>query len=217
MILPTLDQLLEYVGVDINLAEKTITLNLPGVHISHISFRTVKAMSEDPGTVSNILSKCFIQRRVMWQDFRSEKAEDCKKSIDEMKDILEDKAREFRKTGKAKDDEYADLLEAWANECVDASKSFREAIDTEQRDREAYQRWELPESSDIQRASISISEILGRFRLRTYLFVDLFIQLLQKNSKVKKQVLDKIDDGKSLLVQAYGISYKQIATLEWGI
>ena len=110
--------------------------------------------------------------------FPAEKAEYCKQSIDELKDVLKDKAREFRKTGKAKDAQYADLLKAWANECVSASKSFRDAIDTEQRDRKDYQSGALLGADEIWRADSRIRDILGPFRQRTYPFVDAFRTLL---------------------------------------
>lgn len=209
-----LDELLE-IGNRVKV--EYVDLKLPGVMTIHISFPTVKEMRQDHGTVSNILSECFIRRRVMWQDFTREEAEYCKQSIDEVKDALENKASEFRKTGKAKDARYADLLEAWANDCVEASKSFRDAINAEQRYREAYQRWELLESSDIFRAKWSIPEILGRFRQRTYPAVDAFIQLLPDNSEVKNQALEKINFGKSVLIRAHGMSPDQIATADWAI
>ena len=212
-----LDEIMKYVGVNIDWDKRYLDLKLVVLTISHISLRTVKEMCQDHGTVSDILSVCFITRKVMWQDFQREKAEYCRQSIDEMKDVLENKAREFRKTGKAKDARYADLLEAWANECVNASKSFRDAIATEQRDREDYQSGTLLEASDIWRAGSRIREILGPFRQRTYPFVDAFIQLLPKDSVVKKQAQEQIDLGKGLLVRAYGMSFDQIvkAIADW--
>src|SRR5215467_470520 len=99
-----LDELLKIVNlVNIDWDKREVDLKLGVLTISHISFRTVKEMRQDHGTVSNILSECFIRRQVMWQDFPRENAKYCKQSIDEVKDVLEDKAREFRKTGKAKD------------------------------------------------------------------------------------------------------------------
>lgn len=217
MTLWTLDQLLMMpTMLKVNFDEKTITFNLPGVVISHIPFPTFKKMCQDHGTVSNILSECFIRRQVMWADYRMEKAEYCRQSLDELKDILEDKAKAFRKTGKAEDAIYADMLEAWANECVEASKSFRNAIDTERRDREAYQRWELQESSDIWRADSRIRDILYPFRLRTYWFVNAFIQLLPKDSNVRNQAQEKINSGNSLLI-ADRMSPDQIENAVWGI
>jgi hypothetical protein len=215
-----LDELLLYLEKIVNLLknidldEVYVDLKLPGVLTFHIPFRTVKEMRKDHGTVSNILSECFIRRKVMWEDFWREKAEYCKQSIDEMKDVLEDKAREFRKTGEAKDAQYADMLEAWANECVEASKSFREAIDQERRDREDYQSGAIIESGDIWRADSRIREILDPFRQRTYPFVNAFIQLLPKDSEVKKQAQKQINSGNSLLI-ADGMSPDQIATADW--
>lgn len=202
-------------GVDLDAQGRKLTLRLGPVTIKEISLRAATGLSKNPRAIAKILSGHFINRQVMWQDFRRETVEQCVGSLEDLKNKNEEQADAFSASGEEGDRLIADLLQAWANECDAAIKEFRAAAQTE-RDSRAIEF----DSEFVLRATDEISRILGEFRTRTYPIVDAFIESVAAPvaaGQVGQQALDRLEAGKNLLIQYYGVSSSRIARPSWEV
>ena len=86
-------------GLEVDLEKKSYTVKLGPLTLKGISFKTVKALSSDPTIVEEVLSKHFIQRGVMFADFRRETIEDCVRSLRGLQTLNQDQSKAFLATG----------------------------------------------------------------------------------------------------------------------
>ncbi len=192
-------------GLEVDLEKKVYTVKLGPLTLKGISFKTVKALSSDPTSIEELLSKHFIQRGVMYADFRRETIEDCVRSLRGLQTLNQDQAKAFLTTKKPEDKMFASMLTAWANECDKAVTYLQAAVEDE--------RDPINTGMDIS-ARDAIPGALGDMRSATYPTVELFIQLLPEGSPVKAQALATIAQGKDVLVRHFGVPVSRLVAPE---
>ena len=192
-------------GLEVDLEKKSYTVKLGPLSIKEISFKTVKALSSQPPVVEGILSKHFIQRGVMFEDFRREKIADCIRSLRELQVMNHDRSEAFAASKKPEDVVFSTILSAWANEC-DKAVSYLEAAVEDERD-------PINTGMDVS-AKDAIPGALGDMRKATYPTVELFVQLLPDGNPVKMQAVATLAQGKDLLVRHFGVAVSDLVTPE---
>ena len=192
-------------GLEVDLEKKSYTVKLGPLTLKGISFKTVKALSSDPAIIELVLSKHFIQRGVMFADFRRETIEDCIHSLRELQTLNQGQAIAFLATNKPEDSLFSSMLSAWANECDKAVTYLQAAVEDE--------RDPINTGMDIS-AKDAIPGALGDMRSATYPSVDLLIQLLPEGNLVKAQALKTIADGKNVLVRHFGVPVTNLVAPE---
>ena len=189
-------------GIEVDFRERTYTIKLGPITLKNLSFETVQALSSNQGAIDSLLSKCFVQRGVMWQDFTKETVDKCIRSLRELQNLLEEQASSFDATVHG-EDQFPSSLRAWANECDGAARLLVLAVEDEGDP--------INTGMDI-RAEDSIPDALGGLRKSMYPFIEFLIDLLPDKDQVKDQAAARLREGKNILVRVFGISVSELVS-----
>ncbi len=181
--------------------KRTFTVVVGPMSFENVPFSTLKSLRSDSRIIEPILSKQFIQRGVMWQDFRRERVDFCIKSLRELQTLCESSAEQFSESRFQKDHILRSVLHSWASECDAAAKHLQSALDDE--------RDPINSGMDIS-ARDSVPWALGEFRKATYPSVAMFIELLAVDNPVRTQAAKTFREGSDLLVKHFGISTSEL-------
>jgi len=192
-------------GVVIDAKSRTYTIKLGALKFKNLPFETVKALSSNQLVIESLLSRHFVQRGVMWEDFRREEVERCIRSLRDLQKLSETQAPAFAETKKPEDQMLSSMLQAWANECDGAAKLLESGIENE--------RDPINTGMDMS-AQEWIPNVLGTFRKATYPFVEMFIALLPETNPVKAQAAERLRRGKDILVKYYHVSTNDLTSPE---
>lgn len=192
-------------GLEVDLEKKTYTVKLGPLALKGISFKTVKALSSQPTVIQEVLSKHFIQRGVMFADFRRESIDDCIRSLRELQTMNQAQSAAFAATKKPEDSLFSTMLSAWANECDKAVTYLQAAVEDE--------RDPINTGMDMS-AKDAIPGALGDMRKAAYPTVELLIQLLPEGNPVKAQATDSLARGKDVLVRHFGVAVSELVAPE---
>ena len=208
-------------GIAIDKENMKLTLNLGPLTIKDISLKVAKQLSKDTSLIERLLSDHFINRQVMWQDFRIEYAEGCLRSLIELKQRNIAEADRFGASRKSKDRIFAEVFQAWANECDRTIKDLKR-LDDEQMIKEA----SLPRAGkghripkalrdhrDLEREKLA--KILGPFRATTYPMVEVLIDLLPDDNSIKQQAKERILAGKHWIVNVFKVPVNTLHDISW--
>lgn len=192
-------------GLEVDLEKKSYMVKLGPLAVKGISFKTVKALSSQPAVVEELLSKHFIQRGVMFADFRRESIDDCIRSLRELQTLNQAQAAALLITKKPDDKLFSTMLSAWANEC-DKAVTYLEAAVEDERD-------PINTGMDIN-ARDAIPWALGEMRKAAYPTVELFAQLLPGGSPIRVQAIASLAQGKDVLVRHFGVAVSELVAPE---
>jgi hypothetical protein len=192
-------------GLEVDLEKKSYTVKLGPLTLKGISFKTVKALSSQPAAIEDLLSKHFIQRGVMFADFRRESIDDCIRSLRELQTLNQTQSTAFLATKKPEDILFSTMLSAWANECDKAVTYLQSALEDE--------RDPINTGMDVS-ARDAIPGALGDMRKAAYPTVELFVQLLPEGNPVKVQATASLAQGKDVLVRHFGVAVSELVAPE---
>ena len=179
---------------DVDLEKRLITVQIGPVTLRNV---TVPQLQQDEDLLEVILSRCFIQRRVMWEDYGRETLTLCIKSLHETKDELERLHEKFPRTSP-----HRSPLQAWANQCKEAADVLRTAW------KEQYE----PDNSSIgMDAHEWIPDILGALRKASYPTVEMMIDLLPDKSHIKSQAQSKLEHGTEVAVKYFHVPIRSMS------
>ena len=199
--------------ISIDMKNKTLRISIGGVIIvKNISFATIKKLTKNSSYIGSLLSSHFINRQVMWQDFRKENVALCIKSLMDLKLENFQHAQRLGESRTESDQFLSSWLLYWGNECDRAIKEFQDAIQNEKISRSMES-----DSEFVLRAHKEIPKILGEFRRKTYPAIQILIDLLDERNPVREQAVSRLNLGKNLLVQHYGISINKLLDPNWKI
>ena len=195
-------------GIDVDWNTKRITLRAGPVTVENLPLGTAKALSGNPLRVQLILGEHFIQRAVMWADYRREQVDHCVRSLRQLQELSSTKAEEFGCTGSSADAVFATALFAWANACDEAAGVLE---------------WALEEQGDPINTGMDTSardfipEALRGLRRQTIPIVTMFAELLPKDDLVRKQAEEKLRAAQDSLIRCYHGSFGDVAAPEWDV
>src|SRR5258708_38351436 len=75
-------------GIEIDHKTRTWDLILGPLKIKDVPFATPNLLVGDRRMIGSLLSDCFLERRVMWKDFRQETLTECLSSLSELTALL---------------------------------------------------------------------------------------------------------------------------------
>jgi hypothetical protein len=188
-------------GLEVDLEKRTYSIKLGPLTIKGLSFKTVKALSASPQAIEGLLSEQFVQREVMFADFRREEVGDCIASLRELQELCKSQASAFAATKKSEDEVFSTVLRAWANECDEAANSLESALRDEN---------DPADSGMDTSARSSIPRVIGKLRTATFPSVEMFIDLLPEGNPVKAQATEKLTAGKDVLVKYFNVQSSEI-------
>lgn len=193
------------IGMEADFKERRYTIRLGPITIKGLPFERVKALRSNQPAIESLLSRHFVQRGVMWEDFRHEKVKDCIRSLRVLQKLSETQASAFEATKKPEDQIFSSILQAWANECDKAARHLELASEDE--------RDPINTGLDMS-AQEWILDVLSDFRKATYPSVQMFIDLLPDTSPVKAQAAERLRYGKDILVKFYNVSTNDLTSPE---
>jgi hypothetical protein len=187
------------IGVD--LSRKTYSITVGPLSIKDIPFASMKSMTENTPLIEMLLTKHFIQRRIMHMDFRRETVQDCTRSLRELQRLNEDQSKEFAASRKESDRIFSSMLLAWASECSKASAVLEDA---------------LRDEKDPINTGMGISardwipDALADMRKASYPTVEFLTLLLPDDNPVRKQASAALKMGSDLLIRHYGVGSHEL-------
>lgn len=190
--------------VEADLEKKTITIKA-GPFTLRIPYGTYKALMSKRSTVVDILSRLFIQRGVMWEDFRREKMDECITSLREIQKLAQEEHNKLKETNAKQDEYFASIMFAWANVCEQAVTELGQALETEN---------DPVETGIDFGAGDFLAPVLLECRKSTYPLVDLLICLLPDDDPVRQQASEKLALGKNRTVQKLGARIEELPGAE---
>jgi len=155
---------------------------------------------QDEILVARMVSDLFVAPRVMTFPFEKEAPEDALASIQQIHQLLDGYIAKFEAKVGQKERFYGQLLISWKLSCRRAIQAIDDAIENEKRDREAYRRFELLESSDIISARDVLPEILTKFRLEAYPAVEALTDLLPDDNPIHREAEILLVEARKLLL-----------------
>ena len=179
--------------VNIDNEKKTITIITPIVKIGPISFASAESFASDYDKISVFLQRTFVERKIMWHDFKKETLEWSKESIKEISEIIEDFIKEIQENSNRKDDILKDYLIAFQSFCNLTLKEIRDAEFDEREQRDA-----LVPLDDILFAEDQLEFILKDFREKSYPMIQALANALPSDRQMKKLVFEKLRVGANL-------------------
>jgi len=182
-----------------------------------MEWKAVSEITNDEIRIAKFLSDSFIEKRIMERKYEDEPATYVLESLKSLYSILDDASSKFFGALSERDRFYGSLLLLWKTAVKDAKSKMEEAISDEEKDRQAYRRFELLESSDILRADDSVPKILSEFRLTTYPIARVFIDLLPDSNVVKVKAEKKLALVKASLLEHFGATGDVFLEPEWDV
>ncbi len=180
--------------VKIDPEKKIITITTPIVTIGPLSYTQARSFVDDKQRISNFLKETFVERKIMWHDFKKETLEWSKVSITEISNIANVYWKEIEDNNNIKDFILVDYLKAFESLCKLTLKAIREA-ETDERD----QRNSGLPLDDIFFAKDQLEFILKDFREKTYPMVKSLTMILPDDGEIRKLSAQKLKDGCQLL------------------
>jgi hypothetical protein len=182
--------------LEVDFEKRTYSITIGPLKLKGLAFTTIKALSATSAIPERILTEQFIQREVMWGDFRGEEIDDCIESLRGLQKISEERAVTFDKSGNPQDAIFASLLRSWANECDHSATLLSQALEEENDP--------INTGMDTS-ARDAIPAALGKLRTQTYPFVAMLIELLPDGNPVKAQATKKMEYGRDVLVRFFNV------------
>jgi hypothetical protein len=188
-------------GIEADLEKHTWTLKIGPITIKGLRIPVLKALAKDSAAIENILSLMFIQREVMWEDYRAESVPKCIGSLRSLQGLCEKAASDFNATGKEQDKIISTMCRGWANQCDAAASDLEGGLDAE---------------SDPANTGMGVSardyipDALGTLRKKTYPTIEFLIGLLPEKNMVREQATEVLNRGKDEIIRHYNVSVSDI-------
>jgi hypothetical protein len=213
----TFSDVYKFLGLDIvvDIKSRIWDLTLGPLKIKSIPFSLPKELTSNQQLVGQILVECFVQRRVMWQDFRRETPNKCEASLTELALILEPFASKFSGSSAEADKVFAQALLHWKAMSVLATKEIKDAIDVEEKDRADWRSGALIDSDEIQDARTSLNSILSNFRKAILPTVAFLIDLLAESDPLRAEAEALRIEASETLMRDYSVGLSDLRTPEW--
>ncbi|MDQ3685639.1 MAG: hypothetical protein M3430_08555 [Acidobacteriota bacterium] len=188
-------------GVIADWENKTITLRLGPLTLNKLPIPALKAFASNPSTLDPILVDLFVRHSAMWEDLTAENPSEVHTSLKKLSKDAQTYATQLAMSSKSIDQEVASILHAWSGDADIAAKKIDAAIKTEN----------LPENSGMDGYSRQVmDDELRNLRKKYYPSIEFLVTLLPDGSRVRKQVVEFLSNGKNTLVAHYGVAVSAI-------
>jgi hypothetical protein len=203
-------------NLDVDGKSRTWDLALGPFKFNNFAFRTPNLLIGDRRMVGELLSECFIERRVMWKDFRQETPTECLSSLDELTNLLEQNIVKLQPSEAEKDKTLAEILSLWKARGVVAQKELKDAVESGETIPTNGQRGSSTDSGNADCTEREI-EPLTSFRIETLPIIGFLIDLLPDGDPVKSDAQECRTTAQNDLVRFYSVSVDQLRHPDWQI
>jgi hypothetical protein len=184
-------------GMEADFEKRTWSISAGPFKANGIKFITLKALSDDAGTVQKLLSDLFVKPAVMWMDFRRETVTDCINSLASLENSTATAAEALRVSHKSQDELLVGLLQSWSGDCKLARGRLETALKNENDP--------IDTGMDIS-ARDEIAPALGDFRSSSLPAVKFLIDLLPETNPIKAQSSALMSRAEDELIRHYGVN-----------
>lgn len=208
----TFGDVFKLLGLDIEVDGKARTwdLALGPVRLKNLAFRTPNLLIGDRRMIGDLLSECFVERRVMWKDLRSETPAECLVSLDELITLLQQNILKLQSSGDDKDKTLSEVLSMWQARAVLAEKELKDAVDTATTGPSVT--LAAPEAVACNEAQM---RPMVEFRIATLPTVGFLIDLLPDGDPIKSDAQTFRTQAYDELVRYHSISVDQLQQPDW--
>lgn len=156
------------------------------------------ALLQGQSHISDVVAKCFVRRRVFWEDIRKENREATIKSLEQVEAQLDDLSSKLASNADASVIALAKFVRAWATAASLVRKELADRlrdIDDEKASTLGYDWANEDRESAVYDALISV-------RQRIYPLVTLLVSILPDDDPTKNEAQSLLDSGLNLMPNA---------------
>lgn len=196
--------------IELNLTDRTATLNLGFIKFTNIPLSLAKQLSHERPRIRRIVDRSVIRRRAMWDSFERERADDLAQSLADLETDLDIETEALGNSSRKSDETLACILRAWAQEACDARKKIRDAIRVAQESERELDRDEWWEPHEDARP------IIAQFRTKVYPAALAIVEMLEKSDVVRVKAEALLAEGSDRLIR-FGVSTRTFDSHGWFI
>jgi hypothetical protein len=182
-------------GFDLDLREKSFSLQLGAVSTEPVSYQTVLALAERTVPVHEVLGKCFLPRPVMWEDPALERPRHGLESLRDLERLLNEIGDRLLSSSEPCEGVFAAIVERWRDLTHTAVRDLEERLDSETEE-------------DFRR-------ILADYRQAAYAPVSALLQILPADDEWATEGREKFDRAKATLGRFLGVDPDEIEEAGW--
>lgn len=191
----------EIFRLNFNLEKSPVDINILDVSIKGVSYDAIKALRDNTAEMYDLVDKLFIEKKIMWQDFRRGTIDTCIYGLKDLGADLNAYKANLLSTGKSEHLLLAEIIQVWAAESDKAVEAFKMAKYNVE--------FMLPEEH--------IIPILGKFRSNTLKMAGEFIGFLESGSAIRNYAEQLYDRGLSELMRYLRVNYQELKGLSYSI
>lgn len=212
----TFGDVFKLLGLDIEIDEKSRTwdLVLGPLRIKSVPFRTPNLLIGDRRMIGELLSECFIERRVMWKDLRLATPLECLSSLDELRSLLQQNVAKLEASAAEKDKMLAETLDLWKARAVLAQKEMKDVLDIEKQVSSSIGGGAASATENPACILEEVSPVV-QFRVATLPTVGFLIDLLPDGDPVKSEAQTLRSKAHDDLVRYYSVRVDQLQHPDW--
>lgn len=201
-------KLYDIFDIAFDLENSTFQVWLNNVGTGHMPYSAVKDLSNNHSKIEDIVLSCFLEKRIMWKDFRQELADDCISNLKDLSEKLEHYKNHFEQSDREEDKLLNSILLLWLMECIQAKKEFDRANFNEDPQEDDY----FDNRPDVEGEIVSI---IGDFRSKTIKIARLFIDLLPEDNSLRSKAEMIYYKALSELIRYYNINLNDVLDFRW--
>ena len=158
----------------------------------------LQALLQGRSHISDVVAKCFVRRRVFWEDIRKERREAVAKSLEQVEAQLDELSSKLTSNTDASVLALAKFVRAWATAASLVRKGLNDRlrdIDEEKASTPGYDWANEDRESAVHDALVSV-------RQRIYPLVTLLVSFLTDDDPTKSEAQSLLDSGLNLIPDA---------------
>jgi hypothetical protein len=187
--------------LNFDLEKSPVDINILDVSIKGVSYDAIKVLRDNTAEMHDLVDKLFIEKKIMWQDFRRGTIDTCIYGLKDLGADLNAYKANLLSTGKSEHLLLAEIIQVWAAESDKAVEAFKMAKYNVE--------FMLPEEH--------IIPILGKFRANTLKIAGEFIGFLESGSAIRNYAEQLYDCGLSELMRYLRVNYQELKGLSYSI
>jgi hypothetical protein len=193
--------------LNFDLENSPVDINILDVSIKGVSYDAIRALLDIPLEMHDLVDKLFIEKKIMWEDFRRETIETCINDLVDLGADLNAYKADLLSTGKSEHLLLAEMIQVWATEVDKAVEAFKIA---------KYEQ-EFTEPNPEPLPEEYIIPALGKFRSNTLKIVEEFIGFLQPGSAIRIRAEELYDRALTELVRYFLVNHKELKDLSYRV
>lgn len=111
--------------LNFDLEKPPVDINILDVSIKGVSYDAIRALRDNPPEMHDLVDKLFIEKKIMWEDFRRETIDTCINGLVDLEADLNAYKADLLSTEKSEHLLLAEIIQVWASEADNAIEAFK--------------------------------------------------------------------------------------------